>query len=100
MALDPDGLDAARAMEENGIEADVKWVTIAPGGKFFLPRMGAKGAEFFMVRRPEGGGHCSEVGMAGRPPSRVSDWGSAASCVFGFGRDKLRWAADRSRLAC
>ncbi len=56
MALDPDGLDAARAMRDGGIEADVKWITIAPGGNFFLPRMGARGAEFFMVRRGARGG--------------------------------------------
>jgi hypothetical protein len=62
MALDPDGLDAARALEDKGIELHVKWVTIAPGGKFFLPSMGARGAEFFMVRRrPRVGGAAAEV---------------------------------------
>ena len=50
MALDPDGLDAARAVQDSGVELDVKWVTIAPGGTFFLPTMGARGAEFYMVR--------------------------------------------------
>jgi hypothetical protein len=59
MALDPDGLDAARAIQDNGLELYVKWVTIAPGGKFFLPKMGARGAEFFMVR-------CSLMNRPGR----------------------------------
>ena len=34
-----------------GINVDVKWVTIAPGGTFFLPKMGARAAEYYMVRR-------------------------------------------------
>jgi hypothetical protein len=37
--------------QDKGINVDVKWVTIAPGGKFFLPKMGARAAEYYMVRR-------------------------------------------------
>jgi hypothetical protein len=47
LIYDPGLLRAWR--QDKGINVDVKWVTIAPGGKFFLPEMGARAAEYYMV---------------------------------------------------
>ena len=81
MALDPDGLDATRAIQDTGMELAVKWVTIVPGGKFFLPVMGARRAEFFMVRRGAriGEGDCASVGLARRC---LRDWPGLSAVLW------------------
>ncbi len=56
VALEPDGLDAARSILAEGLDLDVKWVTSAPANKLFLPSVGPRGAEFFMVCGPGGWG--------------------------------------------
>ena len=49
MSQDPDGLDAAKEIRDNNLDVWVKWVTTAPSGRLFVPTMGQRGAEFFIV---------------------------------------------------
>ena len=49
IALDPDGIDAARAILSNGLDLWVKFITSAPANKLFLPLMKPSGAEYYMV---------------------------------------------------
>jgi hypothetical protein len=49
IALDPDGLDAAQAIQREGLDLDIKYVTAAPANKIFRSSIGTSGAEFYTV---------------------------------------------------
>ena len=49
MAQDLDGLDAAKAIQDNGLDLWIKWITIAPSDIQFVSKIGQRNADFFMV---------------------------------------------------
>jgi hypothetical protein len=80
MSLDPDGIDAARCILAEGMDLDVKWITSAPASKLFLPSVGIRGAEFFMVCGGGAGRGAAARGQGGKGRGGAGRDGSGLGC--------------------